>query len=504
MHYPGRGQTRCAVAGGWLFVVAAVGYLPAGSWAQYEPPADYYATVTGNPATLKGELHLIISDNYWTSLTGPGGTFAPNGSGHQIRSYDAAKYALPIVDRDPNNTGNVILAYNGASVQGPWSYGGTIWNREHRWPKSWGLGTSGADYSDMHQLMPCNPSINSSRNNYPYGTVSSSGGYGRSGSYWYPGDSDVPSNPDFGDDTGDSARVLFYMAVRYDGGESSTVDLEVRNGSSGQVGSIYYGGDLASALKWHYRDVPSEHERRRNHNVFSQPDNPSYYQGNRNPFADRPEYVWALFGDGANDSQLFVGGSPAGDGSSTTTVDFGTVTLGAPLPAPVTVTLNKGGTDPTYYQVVVSGDAECDLEGRYNAFETGTGSAVLTVSLPAGTTATPGLKTGTITIDNLDLTDAGTGTGSLDGDDTILVSILVAGCGNPVFDADLDTDVDQSDFARMQLCLTDVDDPHGIFDDTLCGCYDADDDNDVDLDDVAAFEACASGDGVAANPTCDD
>jgi hypothetical protein len=81
--------------------------------AQYAPPADYYATITGNAATLKSELRLIIADDYWTSLTGTGGKFAPNGSGHVVRSYDALRQGLAVVDSDPANPGKIVLATPG-------------------------------------------------------------------------------------------------------------------------------------------------------------------------------------------------------------------------------------------------------------------------------------------------------------------------------------------------------------------------------------------------------
>ncbi len=478
----------------------------------YDPPSDYYTTVTGNPGTLKNELHLIISDNYWTSRTGPGGTFAPNGSGHRSHSYDDAKYALPVVDRDPNNASRVILAYNGASVQGAWSSGGTIWNREHRWPRSWGLGSSDGssnlDHNDHFQLAPCNPSINSLRGNDAYGTTTSSGSYSSPGSYFYPGDNDQP-DPDFGDDTGDASRTMFYMAVRYDGNESNTMDLELRNGSHGTgPGDIYYGGDLASCLLWHYRDVPSAHERRRNHNIFSQSANPSYYQGNRNPFIDHPEYVWAIFGDGANDSRIYVGGAVPSDGASTLVIDLGSIPVGTPVPPIPDVTLNKIGTDPTYFEVTSTGDVTCNLDGRYNAFTYGSGSTTLELSLPVNS-AFPGSYSGTVTVDNLDLTQSGSGTGVLDGNDTITVSLVVGNCFSPSVDSDGDGDVDMKDFAVFQQCHTGIDDPQNLYGSlpTICECMDVEGagnvpDSDIDEDDLLGFLGCLSGEGVVSSPTC--
>ena len=571
---------------------------------QYEPPADYYTSATGSGATLKSQLHLIISDNYWASLTGPGGTFAPNGSGHVVRSYDDARYALPITDRDPNNSSRLILAYSGVSVSSNWDSGNT-WNREHRWPDSLGLNGSGPDYSDLHHLAPCNANVNSTRGNNPFGTPVASGGYGMRSGFWYPGDSDQATT-DFGNDTGDVARAVFYMAVRYDGGDSSTIDLEPING--GNSGDQL--GDIAALLKWHYRDVPSTFERRRNHMVFSSSSNPTYYQGNRNPFIDRPEFVWSIYGDGASDSRLYVGTTNPGDGASTATLNLRAI-VGAAVPS-AAVTLNKVGADPAYFGVTAAG-VTCTAAGGLNAFEAGNGSRVLTVSLAS--TAVAGPQPGTITIDNLEVCNQGAGTGSLDGDDVVtvngavvgnraitasaanfgdalvgvatpltvtlsttatddqrtrvrlnagtytsgpvsltvpaanlfdadgeslnltltgtfdgggvhsgslvlstangalsgeglaaesVVSITIpwsatTGCPAPFADADADTDVDQADYARLQVCFSGTDPyPAG------CGCFDRDASGTVDDTDAAAFVACFTGSGPdkPADPDC--
>ena len=102
------------------------------------------------------------------------------------------------------------------------------------------------------------------------------------------------------------------MAVRYNGTDSSTTDLELRNGTN----ATNQLGDLAALLVWHYKDPPSNYERRRNHLVFSNADNPDHYQGNRNPFIDHPEYVWTIFGGGNNNSRICIGGASLNDGSS--------------------------------------------------------------------------------------------------------------------------------------------------------------------------------------------
>ena len=73
------------------------------------------------------------------------------------------------------------------------------------------------------------------------------------------------------------------------------------------------------------------------------------------------------------------------------------------------------------------------------------------------------------------------------------------GCPKPVpGDFDGDGDVDMSDFAHLQKCLT------GTAVQPLAGCGDADlnQSNSVDNADLALFKKCLSGDGIAGNANC--
>jgi hypothetical protein len=83
-------------------------------------------------------------------------------------------------------------------------------------------------------------------------------------------------------------------------------------------------------------------------------------------------------------------------------------------------------------------------------------------------------------------------------------SVQLPACHDPFADADGDGDVDQTDFAMMQSCLTGNSGDMPV----SCDCFDRDHnglgDGDVDAQDLAAFEACASAPGVAANPACDN
>jgi hypothetical protein len=89
---------------------------------------------------------------------------------------------------------------------------------------------------------------------------------------------------------------------------------------------------------------------------------------------------------------------------------------------------------------------------------------------------------------------------------TYYVATAQPGCHDPFADTDGDGDVDHSDFAVFQLCVT----ASGWPASAGCACFDRPEpsyphgDNDVDLDDLDAFEACATAPGIPASQTCDD
>lgn len=203
--------------------------------------SGYYATLNGlSGNALKTELTRIIS---------------------QMKkvSYDDARYILDDSDADPLKKGNVILVYNRASVKGAWDSGAT-WNREHIWPQS-KLGN--ASDSDLHNLKPANPNINSSRGNDPF--VSGSGTYTKKSGGWFPGDADK----------GDIARIVFYMNIRWGLAINSNI------------------GSLTTFIEWHNADPVDDFERNRNEVIYQN-------QKNRNPFIDYPELVEAIYSSVVN------------------------------------------------------------------------------------------------------------------------------------------------------------------------------------------------------------
>jgi len=389
----------------------------------YSAPTGYYNTATGTGATLKNQLQSIMT------------------SGHIQRSYGDFRFSAAVTDADPDVPGNILLAYNRASVSGEWNAGGRLpWNREHVWPQSLQPGSANngtkGNLGDPHALRPADTDINGLRGHKAFGFENTTGTYRvlSGNQYFYPGDAD----------RGDIARQLFYSTTRYASSNLSFVE--------GLPGSNQMG-DFSSLLAYHYLDPPDDFEQRRNHAIYSSTLNPSYYTNNRNAYIDRPEYVWSVFVDQQNDSQISIAGASVNaSGGSTLTLDLGRVLVGAPVPASQAVTLNKAGNDGTYFEVATTGLATSSVLGNYNAFRTGAAdSTTLDIGLNTST-ASAGLQSGSVTIDNLDVTTAGgTGRGSDDADDVVHVALSVLDHANPSFAAGSDLDSLVYDFGAIPM-----------------------------------------------------
>ncbi len=236
-------------------------------------PVGYYDSAAGlSGSGLKTALNTIIK-------------------GHTEKFYGDARYILDEADADPSISGNVRVIYSDHSVSGVWDSGVT-WNREHVWSSSRGIGsvdnnTLGAG-SDLHHLRACIPDINSARNNrwFDYGTFP----------YVYDGQETGSLTSSDGDwvwqprpeDAGDVARMMFYMATRYEG-EGLEPDLELLNTiPSDNWTNAPVFAKLSTLLAWHAMDPVDEFEQNRNNVIYG-------YQGNRNPFIDHPEYAQLMW-----------------------------------------------------------------------------------------------------------------------------------------------------------------------------------------------------------------
>ena len=259
-------------------------------------PAGYYNNAQGlSGDELKLALHDIIDDHI------------------QFSYNDLRDFILKNTDEDPGNSNNVILLYTGRS-QDKNTFGGdpNDWNREHVWAKSHGgFGNNPPAGTDAHHIRPTDVSVNGDRGNLDFDI----------------GGNPVPEAPGCFKDSdsfeprdavkGDVARMIFYMATRYEGGGNEP-DLEVVDAVNTYPNPQH--GKLSQLILWNTLDPPDDFEKNRNDVIYYQ------YQENRNPFVDHPEYVDAIWGD---PSDIF----------SNKTTDI------AVYPNPATYVLNISGQD---------------------------------------------------------------------------------------------------------------------------------------------------------------
>jgi len=264
-------------------------------------PDGYYDGIDGlSGETLKAALNDIIT-------------------GHTEYPYTSTSTdvwdMLIEADEDPDNPNNVLLFYTGYSLPKTCQDSSnppaeceveiynelkTVeWNREHIWSKSRGdfeikEGTTtvldmGA-HTDGHHLVAAERVMNSTKNNRHFEDCHDGDdinivdrGYGN----YTCNDWEFEPRDEV---KGDTARMIFYMAERYEGEEGDMVDLEVINDpdSSKELKLPEYG-DLDDLLRWMIEDPVSEKEIERNQIIFQ-------YQGNRNPFIDHPELVELIWG----------------------------------------------------------------------------------------------------------------------------------------------------------------------------------------------------------------
>ena len=235
--------------------------------ADEKPLEAYYEKASGKTGNeLKTTLHTIIKSQ--TKLT-------------YAQVWDGIKDA----DEDPKNANNVILLYSGKSISKS-SNGGNSgqWNREHVWAKSHGnFGTSVGPGTDLHHLRPEDVSVNSKRGHLDF----DNGGQSYSGCECkVDSDSWEPPNRV----KGDVARMLFYMAVRYEG--NGELDLELSDSVNTYPKALH--GKLSTLLEWNELDPVDEFESNRNDVIYEK------WQHNRNPFIDHPEWADEIWGSAEN------------------------------------------------------------------------------------------------------------------------------------------------------------------------------------------------------------
>ncbi|MCQ2742013.1 MAG: endonuclease [Bacilli bacterium] len=261
----------------------------------YSVPLDgYYDEITATSGReLTGQVHDLIVKTHQNYTT-----YDDNGkNGLQKQA-----------DYDPENPSNIIEWYSGMPMPNAWNPVTGGYNREHVWCQSlsnglWGEKGGGAD---MHHLRPVEVSLNTARNNSPYGIVPNRENYKK-----YPKDLNKNYITDWcggyktndvfepiDSKKGDVARVVMYTYLHY------STYANVGGTTNGSGGIDYFGTlpitNVISAaneqdawkllIDWNNMDPVDILEINRNEAVAK-------FQGNRNPFIDHPEYAAAMWGD---------------------------------------------------------------------------------------------------------------------------------------------------------------------------------------------------------------
>ncbi|WP_020527955.1 endonuclease I family protein [Flexithrix dorotheae] len=259
-------------------------------------------TINPETDTIQNESHgdPFVYSGYYEAINGLTGEALKDKLNDLIQDHKTFTYRnvyniLKELDRDPNNPENIIGIYSNFSISAEAGYAdGQGWNREHVWAKSYGdFGTAPGAGTDLHHLRASDVSTNSARNNRTFDEaediyIDADGiKSGETGSYtsdaawvWEPRN----------EVKGDVARMIFYMAVRYEG-ENNEPDLEVVDYIPSRGSKEPLHGKLSTLIRWHQEDPVSENEKRRNDLIYEK------YQGNRNPFIDHPELVGKIWGN---------------------------------------------------------------------------------------------------------------------------------------------------------------------------------------------------------------
>ena len=236
----------------------------------------------------KLSVPALLSDTHYSSITKDLSGVALKSAlnrlvRHQTRLlYRCVWEAVAEANQDPVNSENVLLVYTRRSIPKSARASGNnqnqkdYWNREHGWPSSHGVKDTAA-FADVHHIFAADGAVNSSRGDKDFDDAGNP--HHECDDCRADGDSWEP--PD--EIKGDIARVLFYMAVRYEGNDlSGAEDLELADTVTDSRTPLI--GVRSTLLEWHCADPVSDAERRRNNVVYS-------WQGNRSPFVDRPEWV---------------------------------------------------------------------------------------------------------------------------------------------------------------------------------------------------------------------
>ena len=259
-------------------------------------PSDYYDSTSGlSGYALKTELKNITSNGHiarsYDQLYDGDGISGSNGyvdthsdlnvSGGT--NYENDGTILDFYSEIPNGS-DPYNYFHGNAQCGNQSAEGDCYNREHLVPQS-SFNSNFPMQSDIHHVIPTDGRVNNFRGSLPFGNVVSvnftSLNGSQRGTSSMPGYSGTVFEP-IDEFKGDIARALLYFATRYEDTVDGYTSFDMFNGTEDEV---FFPWAIEVLLDWHYNVDPVDNrERERNDEAYN-------FQGNANPFVDRPEFA---------------------------------------------------------------------------------------------------------------------------------------------------------------------------------------------------------------------
>ena len=241
---------------------------------------SYYNNIDTLSPTLWQDIHNLI--NTHTTL------YYSDYNNYLVRDFESRDTVV-----DGRTKKALTCAYSGENYVYTEPFAFTVFSREHVYCESWmptyinPYYTSSPEYADYHNLLPVNQNkINVYRLNYPLGEVVTTQYQYLNGKKGLDSLGQVVFEPR-DENKGDCARAMFYQVLCYDGVNSNDWYLPTTISSS-----ILYGQNQDLLKRWSIQDPPDNWEIARNDIIY-------YYQSNRNPFIDHPEWIYK-FGFGVN------------------------------------------------------------------------------------------------------------------------------------------------------------------------------------------------------------
>lgn len=273
-----------------LFSFVALALISGNLLAQI--PAGYYQNTTSLTGyQLKSKLHDIVAKGTKSWNYGDLPTFYEQTDRDLYYENDSS--LLDIYSENPNGADPYVYWYNNNSLIAGASNEGEGWNREHIYSQSF-FNSNYPMYSDLHFVVPTDARVNQQRSNFPFGKVNNSPTFTslngtKRGPANMSGYTNTVTEP-IDEFKGDIARMLMFVAVRYENLMPYFQYTNVRNPLDSLTEKAFKNWYISMLLQWHQNDPVSQKEIDRNNAVYT-------LQGNRNPFVDHPAFAQSIWGN---------------------------------------------------------------------------------------------------------------------------------------------------------------------------------------------------------------